>query len=177
MPEGCHEVVYPLDVAACWVADGPDIEDALEGSLGGFVAVEFEVGVCSWDVDTDLVPDCFVEAATSAAVRVGLGGFAARGTAFEGLSDAFEVLFPFTLERRDTPLTACGEVTEKDLPTHGANLLWYTLPGIFAEFGKGDGACLENAFELVDTADSRGQFILLFLCGVGRGCRVIDEVK
>ena len=39
LEEGRCEVVDALDVAAGWVSDGPDVEDAFKGAFGGFVAV------------------------------------------------------------------------------------------------------------------------------------------
>ena len=68
LPERGDEVVDSLDVAARWVPDRPDVEDAFEGALGGFVAVELEVRARAGDVDGDLVPECFVEAADAGLV-------------------------------------------------------------------------------------------------------------
>ena len=61
LPEGRDEVVDTLHVAARWVADGPDVEDALEGALSGFVAVKLKVRTCARDVDGDLMPESFIK--------------------------------------------------------------------------------------------------------------------
>lgn len=71
LPEGCHEIVYALYVTASGVAYCPHVEDALQASLRGLVTVELEMWVCSWDIDADLMPYCFVQASPSATVCAG----------------------------------------------------------------------------------------------------------
>ena len=78
LPEGRDEVVDALDISTGGVADGPEIEDAFERSLGRFVAVELDVGTGSRHVDGDLVPDVLVQPAASA-LAVGVLDFARHG--------------------------------------------------------------------------------------------------
>ncbi len=42
------------------MADRPDVQDAFQGALGGFVGVELEVRGGAGDIYADLVPECFV---------------------------------------------------------------------------------------------------------------------
>lgn len=156
LPERGDEIVDALYVAARWVADRPDVEDAFEGALCGFVAVELEVGTRTGDVDGDLVPEGFVEAAdaslgcgcSSSAATAWVGGGASLG---ESLADAVEVGFAFSFEGGDAAVAAGGEVAEEELPGHGADFGWDAGPGGVAEFGDGDGAGLEDALEFVDS--------------------------
>ena len=78
LPKGRYEIVDALDVAAGGMADSPEIQDAFERSLGGFVAVELDMRTRSRHVDGDLVPDVLVQTAASA-LAVGVLDLAGHG--------------------------------------------------------------------------------------------------
>lgn len=117
LEEGCDEVVYALDVAACWVAHGPEVQDALEGALRGLVAVELDVRVCPRNVDANLVPDGFVQASCSA------GRGCVGADPFKGLPHAVDVFFALALKSCHSSFAVGRQVAEEELPRHGAHFL------------------------------------------------------
>ena len=67
LPERCDQIIDALHVAGCGVSYCPKVEYSLQASLCSFIAVELNVRICPGYIDTDLMPNCFVEASRLAA--------------------------------------------------------------------------------------------------------------
>lgn len=153
---------------------GPQVQDALQGSLCGLVAVELDVRVGSWDVDTNLMPDGFIQApclSTRSRVRSRASG------PLERLANTVEVLFALPLEGRHTAFAVGGKVAEEELPGDGANLLRNARPGQRSQLREGNGRCLEELLELVYTGYAGVYGVGFFGGCVCRDGGIVDEVK